>query len=453
MAFFLTIIAVAHTGADQIKANNDINVTSLTLSGSRPQLTFNFNNVSDVAVPVVNDSSPLAINGNVAVNMMNVPRSGAYTLSIDVGAIDRERILRAVGAALNLVPPTITKSRARLSAGGVNDFYSNADYWWPNPATSNGLPYVEHDGASYPGNFSDHRTAIRQLGDAVAALGAAYKITGEDRYVTKAVELLRVFFLDPAMRMNANLQYAQAVPGRSTGRSWGIIDGLHLVEIPPAIAVMEHSPAFPPEVLAGVKTWFADLANWMVTCKPGQAEGEAKNNHSVAYYLQVAVYARFVGDPEKLNFCRRQFKETLLPNQMAGDGSFPLELKRTKPYGYSIFQLDNMASLCQALSTSGDDLWRFQLPDGRSMSRAMAYLYPYIADKSKWPLAPDIQAWDGWPARQPSLLFAGLVLHEAKYLELWKKLPADPTDPEVRRNIAITQPLLWLSSADSLFGR
>ncbi len=130
---------------------------------------------------------------------------------------------------------------------------------------------------------------------------------------------------------------------------------------------------------------------------------------------------------------------------MAADGSFPAELKRTKPYAYSIFQLDNMAALCQVLSTPRDDLWRFELPDGRGLRKATAYLYPYLADKSKWPLKPDVQAWAGWPARQPSLLFAGTAYREPRYLDLWKKLPPDPSDAEVRRNMAITQPLLWLN--------
>jgi hypothetical protein len=129
---------------------------------------------------------------------------------------------------------------------------------------------------------------------------------------------------------------------------------------------------------------------------------------------------------------------------MAADGSFPAELKRTKPYGYSIFQLDNMAALAQVLSTGDENLWIFTLPDGRGMRRAMEFLFPYLADKSKWPQPPDVQAWDGWPARQPCLLFAGLAYGTKEYLDLWEKLPADPADPEVRRNLAITQPLLWL---------
>lgn len=132
---------------------------------------------------------------------------------------------------------------------------------------------------------------------------------------------------------------------------------------------------------------------------------------------------------------------------MALDGSFPRELARTKPYGYSIFQLDNMVALCQVLSTTNDDLWKFELPDGRGIRKAMEFLYPFLADKSKWSRKPDVQAWDGWPAREPSLLFAGLALDEPKYLNLWHKLPADPANDEVRRNIAITQPVLWLPTS------
>lgn len=130
---------------------------------------------------------------------------------------------------------------------------------------------------------------------------------------------------------------------------------------------------------------------------------------------------------------------------MAADGSFPAELKRTKPYAYSIFQLDNMTTLCQVLSTPEDNLWKFELPDGRNIHKAVAYLYPFLADKSKWPLKPDVMAWDGWPARQSSLLFAGLAFDEPSYLDLWKKLPPDPADEEVQRNLAITQPVLWVN--------
>jgi beta-galactosidase len=416
-----------------------------TVAGSRVvQL---YNGLADISLQLTGGKAVVSVasDGLEAqfLAVTNVPTAAAKP-TFDVAAIDRERIMKVADAALKMKPLSITKFPAKLSEGGPNDFYSNGDYWWPDPTKPNGLPYIQRDGESNPNNFSQHRLAMRDLRDAVDALAAAYKVTGDDRYVTKAVELLRVFFLDPQTRMNPSLRYAQAIPGKTPGRGIGIIDALHLIEIPVAIQAMQKSSAFPPEVLAGLKQWFGELADWMVTSKNGKEEAATKNNHAVAYYLQLAVYARFTGDEAKLAECRRQFEEVFVPNQMAADGSFPAELERTKPYGYSIFQLDNMATLCQVLSNDSDDLWAFELADGRGIRRAMAYLYPFLADKSKWPLKPDVQAWSDWPSRQPCLLFAGLALGQQSYLDLWRELPADPTNAEVRRNIAITQPLLWL---------
>ena len=286
---------------------------------------------------------------------------------------------------------------------------------------------------------------MNNLRDAIAALGAAYRVTGEDRYAAKSADLLRVFFLDPDTRMNPHLNFAQAIPGRMPGRGIGIIDTLHLAEIPLAIMALAESPAFPDDVLAGLKQWFREYTHWMRTSKNGREEAATKNNHVVAYWLQIACFSRLTGDEENLAEARRQFKEVFVPDQMATDGCFPRELARTKPYAYSIFQLDNMATLCQVLSTPDDNLWEFELPDGRGIRKAMAYLYPYLADKSSWPRDPDVESWAGWPARQPALLFAGLALDEPRYLDLWKRLKPDPTDPEVRRNIAITQPVLWMN--------
>ena len=364
--------------------------------------------------------------------------------AVDLATIDRERILLAANRALAISPVTITATRNPRSAGGPNDFSSQGDYWWPNPDTPDGLPYVRRDGQSYPDAFQDHRLAIQAMRDAVAALAAGFAITGDARYATKADELLRVFFLDLSTRMHPHFEYAQAIPGVSPGRGIGIIDGLHLIEIPMAVATLERSNALPADTGIGLRRWFGDLLHWLHNSSHGQEEAATKNNHSAAYDVQRAAFATLVGDQATLAACRRRYREDFLPLQMAVDGSFPQELTRTKPYGYSIFQLDLMATLCQLLSTSDDDLWHFALPDGRGIHRAMDYLVPYLADKSAWPLPPDVEHWAGWPARQPALLFAGLALDEPTWVDLWMQLPPDPTDPEVRRNIPITQPILWV---------
>jgi len=354
---------------------------------------------------------------------------------------------RAAEAALLLPPPAITASRPPHPFGGPHDFHSNGDYWWPDPAKPDGLPFIRRDGQTNPDNFVAHRRAVGDLRDAVAALAAARLVTGDDRYAAKADELLRVFLLDPATRMHPHLAYAQGVPGVSPGRPVGIIDGLHLIEVARAAMLLIREEALPPATAAGVIAWFGDLCDWMVASENGRKEAEAENNHAVAYFVQLAAFADLVGDEAILAECRRQFREVLVPGQMAADGSFPRELARTKPYGYSIFQLDQMATLCQILSTDRDDLWNFELADGRGIRRAVDWLRPALADKASWPRPPDVEHWEGWPARQPHLLFAALAFDDEAALALWNRLPADPGDPEVRRNIPITQPLLWVEAA------
>lgn len=370
-------------------------------------------------------------------------------LAHTVAEIDRARILRLAAEAMKLKPPAVTDYLATNSAGGPHDFFSQADYFWPNPTNKNGLPYVGRDGETNPDNFEHHRMAMRHMKDAVAALAAAYALTGDDRYIPKATELLRVFFLDEKTKMNPSLKYAQAELGASPGNAIGIIDTLHLAELPMAIRFLEQSPKFDPAVDAGLKKWFTNYIEWMTTSTNGIREMNAKNNHSIAYFVQLASFARFVDDEKNLELCRQRFKEVLLPRQMTNDGSFPLELKRTKPYGYSIFQADNVAILCVLLSTPDDDLWKFKLPDGNTPLKSTEFIYPYLADKNKW-LADgrgkDILHWDNWPAREPCLLFAYAETGDSRYFDLWKKLNPDPSDLEVRRNIAITQPILWIAN-------
>jgi hypothetical protein len=372
-------------------------------------------------------------------------QSGAQTAPvIDVAAIDRDRILRAADHYLRESPITITASHSPRSAGGAHDYFSEGDYWWPDPKNPGG-PYIRRDGLSNPDNFNDHRLALIRLSVQMPALTAAWVLTGEPRYASHAASHLRAWFVDPATLMNPNLQYAQAIHGLFTGRGTGIIDTIHLVEVARAATHLQRSPALNAADSDAVKKWFADYLNWISTSPNGIDERDAKNNHGTCWVMQAAEFANFTGNAQASAECSARFKTALVPNQIAANGSFPLELARTKPYGYSLFNLDALATVCQILSTPSDDLWTFALPDGRGMQKAMAYMFPFIADKKSWPLPPDVEYFDQWPIRQPSLLFAGLAYGRREYLDLWRKLEPDPTTDEIIRNNPIRQPLLWLS--------
>jgi hypothetical protein len=363
--------------------------------------------------------------------------------AFNAARFDRERVLRAANQYLSKAPITITAFSSPRSAGGVHDFFSEGDYWWPDPQHPDG-PYIQRDGMSNPGNFTDHRRYLMRLSVEVPALAAAWKLTKDPRYAKHAARHLRAWFLDELTRMNPNLRYAQAIHGRFIGRGTGIIDTIHLVEVARAIEVLESSKALSQTDLKGVKQWFADYLNWMTTSKNGIEERDAKNNHGTCWVMQVAEFARLTGNQELMSHCRERFKTMLVANQIAADGSFPQEMRRTKPYGYSLFNLEAMATVCQILSTPEDNLWAFELPDGRGMHKAMEFMFPYILNKKSWPLKADVMYDAEWPMRQSSLLFAGLAFVNSDYLRLWETLKADSTVEEVIRNFFIRQPVLWV---------
>ncbi|CAG7654307.1 hypothetical protein PAECIP111802_05733 [Paenibacillus allorhizosphaerae] len=353
-------------------------------------------------------------------------------------------IVQQAKMSLEAEPVHITDAVAAKSPGTAHDYYSNGDYWWPNPETPDGLPYIRRDGESNPGNFHSHRILLRQMRTHVARLASAYAVTGQEEFAEKAVLFLKRFFLDEETRMNPHLLYAQAIPGVCEGRGIGIIDTLHLIDVPIAIQALQSSPHKYEEIAAGLKIWFADYLRWMSTNPNGIEEMNERNNHSVCWFVQAAVFAHFTENDAMLNFCRKRYKEKLLPDQMDMDGSFPRELARTKPYAYSIFQLDNLVTLCHVLSTPEDNLWTYCLPDGRSIEQGLRFLLPYLINKESWPYPPDVETFDDWPVGMSSLLFAGLALKRNECVDLWVCLDKDPQDVEIRRNIAIREPLLWL---------
>ncbi len=359
--------------------------------------------------------------------------------AFDLPALERPRVLKASDRYLAEKPVTVTASGSPRSAGGKHDFFSEGDYWWPDPANPDG-PYIQRDGMTNPDNFVEHRRAMVRLSLIVPALAAAYKLTKDRKYAVHAASHLRAWFADDATRMNPSLLYAQAIKGRFTGRGIGIIDTLHLVEVARAAEQLDLSK---PD-LDAVRKWFAAYLDWMTTHPYGIAERDAKNNHGTCWCTQVAAFAHLTGDRARLDYCRDRFKTVLVPNQMAPDGSFPEELRRTKPYGYSLFNLDAMAILVQTLSTKEDDLWTWRMPDGRGMAKAMEWMLPYIADKKKWTRPRDVMYHDDWPVRQPCLLFAGVALGKPEYLDVWKKLESDPQVEEVLRNWPVRQPVLWV---------
>ena len=381
---------------------------------------------------------------NCAPTMTEKPAETQVLPSISeiIAKVDGDWVLASADTMLDKMPRSVTEAVCMRSEGGAHDFYSEGDYWWPNPADPDG-PYIRKDGMTNPENFVIHRQAMREMSITVGTLTAAYRLTSDEIYAMEAAHHLHSWFINPETRMNPNMAYAQAIKGRVPGRGVGLIDGIHFVEPAQAIIILHEADILSDDEFLAYDLWFSEFLDWMMDHEYGIDERERTNNHGTCWVLQAAIYAKLTGNEEVLDYCRDRYKTVLLPNQMSPDGSYHLELSRTKPYGYSLFNMDISASVCHILSTEEDDLWAFTLADGRGMARALEFITPFIADKSKWSYPADVMYWDEWPARHPALLFAGTALRNNTYIALWRKFPPLPETQEGLRNFPIRFPVLW----------
>jgi hypothetical protein len=375
-------------------------------------------------------------------NGVFLTRSEAQSVR-EVSALLHDQIIREAVLALDEMPVTVTASFCSRSAGGKHDFYSEGDYWWPDPENPGG-PYIQRDGMTNPENFADHRRAMVRLSRIIGSLASAYRLTGDDRFVSHAFTHLNAWFADSATMMNPSLLYAQAISGRVSGRGIGIIDTIHLMEVAQGIRVMEGSVVVDNRLLTKIKGWFDRYLEWLTTHPYGKDEMNAGNNHGICWVMQVASFAKLTGNEPILQDCRDRYKTILLPHQMAMDGSFPRELKRTKPYGYSLFALDAMVMVCHILSDKDNDLWNFQV-DGKSIRKGIEFLFPYVRDKKKWPYAKDVMYWDNWPVAHPFLILGACYFQENEWFETWQALDHEPQVEEVLRNLPVRNPVIWLN--------
>ena len=320
-------------------------------------------------------------------------------------------------------PFTVLEKGTTPPSGDKHDYLSQAPYFWPDPGKPNGLPYIRRDGERNPeiNKITDHKT-IDDLENAVETLALAYYLSGEEAYATKAVQLLRTFFLAPATRMNPNLEYAQFIPGVNTGRGIGLIETRGFTRIVDAVGLLAGSKALTKDDERGLKDWFGKFLQWMLDSKNGREESAAKNNHGTYYDVQVTSYAFFVGRNDLAKQTLEQAKQKRIAAQIEPDGRQPLELARTKAWSYSNGNLDGLMQLATLGQRVGIDLWNFQTRDGRGIRKALDFLTPVAVGKQKWAYQ-EIEGGVKPESLFPLMRRAAQVYKDKPYLTSISKVP------------------------------
>lgn len=308
-------------------------------------------------------------------------------------------------------------------SGNKHDYMSMGRYWWPNPDTESGLPYIRKDGLTNPEIEKLDRIPLAQMTQGVKYLALAYQITGEERYAAKAVDHLRRWFLNTKTRMNPHMNYGQTVPGHNNGlgRGFGIIDTYSFIEMLDGVELIKSSKNWKAKDEQGLIEWFSQYLDWMLESAVGKEEYEAANNHGLAFDVQIVRFAIFTG---RLDIARRflnDFPKLRLFSQIEPDGSQPLELARTTAFGYSVFNLGHILDMCMMSRSLGIDLMKIESHDGRSIRKALEFLLPWAGkEQSTFPWQ-QIKDWSGVQQNYALVLYrADLMNKEQRYKKYYE---------------------------------
>lgn len=286
--------------------------------------------------------------------------------------------------ALKVKPPSVMDKRKTPPSGDKHDFVSQAPYYWPDTNSPDG-PYVRKDGERNPESMVDSDAArFETVCSSAHTLALAFYFTGEKKYAKHAARLVRVWFLNPATRMNPNLNFGQGVPGKTAGRASGIIGTHNIVELADALVLLANSKYWTAKDQTAMTAWAGEYLQWLTTSKLGRAEGKASNYHGTFYDAQVTALALFVGNTTLAREILESAQHERIAKQIDPDGSQPRELHRATSFNYCVFNLTAMLDLASLGQNAGVDLWHFATDDGRGIRKALEFMAAYADPARQW---------------------------------------------------------------------
>ena len=297
-----------------------------------------------------------------------------------------KKLIADADKAVAVTPPSVMQKTKVPPSGDKHDYMSIAPYYWPDPETKDGLPYVRKDGKVNPESreeAANDTLRARLVGTTVETLALGYYFTRDEKYAEHAATVLRTWFLDPATKMTPHFRFAQAVPGVNDGRGTGILEARGLADAADAAILLNGSKHWSAADQQALLAWGDVYFEWLLGSKNGQDEHAAKNNHGTWYDVQAVKWALVLGRKDKAKEICAEAATRRIGVQIQPDGKQPLELARTASFSYSCFNLRALSALAGLGEHAGVDLWKHRSADGRSLVAALDFLVPYLGKSPK----------------------------------------------------------------------
>lgn len=267
-----------------------------------------------------------------------------------------------------------------------NNYVSYASYWWPNPKTPDGFPYIRKDGKRNEALVKQGDASnFEHMAKSVVLLTRAYKQWNDPKYAKKAAEYLTAWFINPKTMMNPNLNNGQMIMGKNDGTKSGILETRYNISILEVEPWLVGSEQWSDDDHKKFQNWFTKYYAWLIGSKIGIDAGtKFDNNHGSWYDAQVSAIAIYLGRKDFAKQVIENAKSRRIAVQIMPDGKQPQELERTRSLMYSLFNIEALTALSAQADKLGIDLWNYSTADGRSLTKAYAFVAPYKNNKAGW---------------------------------------------------------------------
>jgi len=289
------------------------------------------------------------------------------------------QLIAVADTMLTATPLSVTMKKQNPPSGDKHDYVSRDPYWWPDPDTADGLPYICKEGLHNPEchEFTD-RLYMERTTDMVSKLSLAFYLSDEEKYAQQAANLLRVWFINPETRMNPHLNYARQIPGICEGQGTGIIDTRCIAQMLDYVILLQASPSWTESDKTAFAQWIDDYTSWLLTSENGQSEAKEHNNHGTWYDFQVTAQALFLN---KKDIARKQITQSTrsrMDSQLETDGEQPFEIAGTCPWTCSTYNLLAFVLQAKMGERVGVNLWEYVTPRGATLRKAIEWYFPFL---------------------------------------------------------------------------
>lgn len=296
------------------------------------------------------------------------------------------------------LPPYVVTNKKWSFVEDRHYYCTMAPYWWPVEKDGK-IVYEGRDGQVNPASNDLDKYKIDYMALRLQYFSLAYFFTGKSKYYKAFRSQMDAWFINKKTRMYPNFEYAQIVPGQNNnrGRGVGILEGHPFNTVLDAYRLINTKKQFNKKRRDAITKWFTELGDWMETSDLGIIDSKANSNQGVSYDITLLNISLFVGNKVRADKIVRDFHTKRINKQIASDGKQQEELKRTKAFMYSVYNLTFFVDFIRLADAAGYNLYE---DNKERINSAFQYLLPFVDNYSAFPY----QQITDWRVSEENLL-------------------------------------------------